>query len=455
MDLLSLQLALFLILSPLAIAIHPYCEIFQRIEDSNASCIRLNVNQSRELNDTAAHSPGCLWEWRAFICWPSAAVGEMVSRPCPSFWDPPLAKRNFTGVVYRNCTEHGWSKLISDVNETCELLRKNSSKPNDNLMSYYFNIKNGYTAGYMTSMIALVTAIIIFTAFRKFHCTRNYIHLNLFMSFILRATSVLTKDAILFSSSSINHCFISTVTCKAAITFLHYCILTNFSWLLVEGLYLQTLLSLTFVSNKKYFWSYCLIGWGAPTILVVIWIVVKLNMENIGCWDGNENKYIWWIIRGAILLAVLINFLIFLNIIRILVQKLRSPDVGGNSSTHFVLTKSTLLLIPLFGVHYIVCACLPDNVAEDLRILIELGIGSFQGFIVALLYCFLNGEVLAELRKCLRGRWPKRDLPFKTRHKGNLSTESSGTADTTQISLMDKLSPKRRRSDRESSFQQI
>lgn len=42
------------------------------------------------------------------------------------------------------------------------------------------------------------------------------------------------------------------------------------------------------------------------------------------------------------------------------------------------LTKSTLLLIPLFGTHYVVFNFLPDYANISLRLCLELCLGSFQ-----------------------------------------------------------------------------
>lgn len=42
------------------------------------------------------------------------------------------------------------------------------------------------------------------------------------------------------------------------------------------------------------------------------------------------------------------------------------------------LSKSTLVLIPLFGIHYIVFNFLPDSAGLGVRLPLELGLGSFQ-----------------------------------------------------------------------------
>lgn len=47
---------------------------------------------------------------------------------------------------------------------------------------------------------------------RKLHCTRNFIHMNLFVSFMLRAISVFIKDSVLYAQEDSEHCFIHTVS---------------------------------------------------------------------------------------------------------------------------------------------------------------------------------------------------------------------------------------------------
>ncbi|XP_073892755.1 vasoactive intestinal polypeptide receptor 2 isoform X7 [Macaca fascicularis] len=241
------------------------------------------------------------------------------------------------------------------------------------------------------------------TRARKLHCTRNYIHLNLFLSFILRAISVLVKDDVLYSSSGTLHCPnqpSSWVGCKLSLVFLQYCIMANFFWLLVEGLYLHTLL-VAVLPPGRCFLAYLLIGWGLPTVCIGAWTAARLYLEDTGCWDTNDHSVPWWVIRIPILISIIVNFVLFISIIRILLQKLTSPDVGGNDQSQYKrLAKSTLLLIPLFGVHYMVFAVFPISISSKYQILFELCLGSFQGLVVAVLYCFLNSEVSS---------WPPRN----------------------------------------------
>ncbi|XP_035990158.1 pituitary adenylate cyclase-activating polypeptide type I receptor [Fundulus heteroclitus] len=423
---LLLQLALWETME----AIHPDCALVLQHMKAQEECYR---TLEQEENNHSSKT-GCPTLWDDIRCWNRAEEGQVVKVSCGNISQLFVDNEAY---VYRKCTEEGWSEVQPDYYVACEFEDDDEEKGQET--TYFSNFKQLYTAGYATSLISLISAIFVFTVFRKFHCTRNYIHINLFFSFILRASAVFIKDLVLFSDENMDHCFMSTTACKSAVAFFQFSILANYFWLLVEGMYLQTLLALTFVFQKKYFWWYILIGWGLPTIIITAWILTRNFYNNNGCWDDTDVAFIWWIIKGPITASLLVNFIIFLNVIRILVQKLTSPGVGGNDTSHFKrLAKSTLLLIPLFGMHYMVFAFLPEHTGAEARIFIELGLGSFQGFVVALLYCFLNGEVQAEMKKRF-WKWQTQSYLSYSKRRRTLFNESSTV---TQISVLDKSSPK-------------
>ncbi|XP_043989981.1 adenylate cyclase activating polypeptide 1a (pituitary) receptor type I isoform X7 [Gambusia affinis] len=332
----------------------------------------------------------CPWMWDNLTCWQAADVGEVVTVKCPEFFHDFMTPEEEIGRVNRNCTEYGWSEPYPHYVDIC-LLDDNTTKPD-----YFASVKALYTVGYSTSLVSLTTAMVILCRFRKLHCTRNFIHMNLFVSFILRAISVFIKDGVLYPKEDSEHCFMLTqVACKAVMIFFHYCVMSNYFWLFIEGLYLFTLLVETFFPERRYFYWYTIVGWGTPTICVTIWAVLRLHFHDTGCWETNEHTALWWVIKGPVVASIMINFVLFIGIIIILVQKLQSPDIGGNESSIYLrLARSTLLLIPLFGIHYTVFAFSPEDVSKRERLVFELGLGSFQGFVVAVLYCFLNGEFL-------------------------------------------------------------
>ncbi|XP_042812630.1 vasoactive intestinal polypeptide receptor 1 isoform X3 [Panthera onca] len=389
------------------------CYYLQLIEVQHKQCLE----EAQLENDTA----GCSKMWDNLTCWPATPPGQVVVLDCPLIYKffSPVQGRN----VSRSCTNEGWTHLEPGPYPiACGLNDKASDLEEQQQSMFYSSVKTIYTIGHSLSLAALLVATAILSLFRKLHCTRNYIHMHLFISFILRATAVFIKDLILFNSEDVDYCTKGSVSCKAAMVLFQYCIMANFFWLLVEGLYLHTLLAVSFFSERKYFW---------------------------GCWNTINSSF-WWIIKAPILTSILVNFILFICIIRILVQKLQSPDVGkSHSSPYSRLAKSTLLLIPLFGVHYIMFAFFPSNFTAEVKMVFELVMGSFQGFVVAILYCFLNGEVQAELRRKWR-RWHLQGFLGSDAKYQHPSGGSNGATCSTQVSILTRVSPGARRS---SSFQ--
>ncbi|XP_032341670.1 gastric inhibitory polypeptide receptor isoform X4 [Camelus ferus] len=167
-----------------------------------------------------------------------------------------------------------------------------------------------------------------------------------------------------------------------------------------------------------------------------------LHARRLGCWERNDIKAIWWIIRTPILLTILvrpappppgglrdfpswearryalfprrfrawvcltlslqINFIIFIRILGILVSKVRTRQMRC-PDYRLRLARSTLTLVPLLGVHEVVFAPVTEEQARGTLRLAKLGfeifLSSFQGFLVSILYCFINKEVQSEIRR--------------------------------------------------------
>ncbi|XP_053530702.1 vasoactive intestinal polypeptide receptor 1b [Ictalurus punctatus] len=411
----------------------------------------IKLEQEQCENRTAANiTSGCKGMWDRIACWPTAKVGELVVIPCPNYFRY-LSEQHNGGNLSKTCTADGWTEVLPImISENCGYNPNGTVDDISSKHNFYQAVKIGYTIGHSVSLISLTTAIIILCIFRKLHCTRNYIHMHLFVAFILKAISLFIKDDVVLYDvvQESDDCFTSSslVGCKAAIIFFQYCIMASFFWLLVEGLYLHALLAVSFFSERKYFWWYILIGWGGPMIFITAWSFAKAYFYDVGCWELIENSDpFWWIIKTPILASILMNFILFICIIRILRQKINCPDIGRNESNQYSrLAKSTLLLIPLFGINFIIFAFIPEHVERQLRLVFDLILGSFQGFVVAVLYCFLNGEVQAEIKRKWR-RWHlERFLGSGTKYQ-HPSIGSNGNNFSTQISMLTRCSPKTQR----------
>nr|AKC34091.1 parathyroid hormone receptor-like protein bf173 [Branchiostoma floridae] len=380
------------------------------------------------------------------VCLPEARPGEKVRTPCPALSvfqqgkhvvaDCQVNGRWHPHIDYRDCWEQGigHKRMLVDM----------------------------YTAGYSLSFISLLIAVVILASFRRLYCTRNFIHIHLFVSGMLKAALLLMKDyfgnvrtvlafwthfcyLVRRDVSNLDPDMLTTsfhssqVGCKVANSLFLFATLAMYFWVLVEALYLHNLLFVSVFSHKKTLKWFVLIGWGAPVLFIIPWIALKTMNDDWDCWIGpSVHPQYQWIYRAPISVIIEGNFLLFLNVVRVLPNKLRTAATAGAqdsgcclccclwpNGTSWRLPKSTLALIPLFGVSGVIFLFMPPDIqgdAQDARLSFDLFFNSFQGFFVAVLFCFLNGEVKAEFQK----RWDRwqmsRDLSHQSVRCSRLSS---------------------------------
>ncbi|KAJ9576991.1 hypothetical protein L9F63_006428, partial [Diploptera punctata] len=277
-------------------------------------------------------------------------------------------------------------------------------------------IKSISQVGYSVSLVTLIVAFVLLTCLKKLRCPRNTLLLYLFFSFIMRAFITLLLDLLLVKGVGLAKdvvvdenglvAFLPDRTnweCKALIAFWNYCLIANYTWIFMEGLYLHNLIFLALFTDTSSITLYVIVGWGLPIFFLVPWILLRISHEDTKCWNTHEDSNIYLLLRIPVIICVLLSFILFMNIARVLLLKMQSIVYLERRKLRYRRwARSTLVLVPLFGVHYVIFVWLIQELKVGTTMMIvylfvDQLFASFQGFLVALLYCLMNSEVCAEV----------------------------------------------------------
>ncbi|KAG7239836.1 hypothetical protein INR49_030548 [Caranx melampygus] len=206
------------------------------------------------------------------------------------------------------------------------------------------------------SIVSLIICLIIFSYFKSLSCQRISIHKNMFLSFILN--SIVT---IMWLSVAVNNNANASnpVSCKVLAVLTQYTSTSCYFWMLCEGIYLHTLIIVAvFVGEQQLFWYYVL-GWGFPILPALTYAAARGLFYNDNCWISSHTHLVY-IIHGPIHVALVVNFIFLLNIVRVLITKLKETHCA-ESTAYMKAVRATLILIPLLGVQFIVFPWRPQG----------------------------------------------------------------------------------------------
>lgn len=324
-------------------------------------------------------------------CWSDTPANTTAFIPCPTVVPGFLSHRR----AFKVCLEDGtWFRHP----ETNKPWSNYTTCVDQEDLGFRQVINNLYISGYSISVVALLVSLALFFSFSSLNCDRIRIHKNLFLSFVVNNTMwIFWYTLVIFRADVL---ISNGVYCQVLHVLVNYFMVCNYFWMFCEGLYLHTLLVVAFLSEKKMMrWLY-LIGWGVPILPTSLyaWLRGSSPADTVLCWI-EDSKYLW-ILNGPVCFSMLLNAFFLINIVRVLVTKLRAFNSPEAHHTRKAV-RATLILIPLLGLQYLLTPFRPPAGSKGEQIYETLAavFTSFQGLCVSLLFCFCNAEVTAAVKK--------------------------------------------------------
>uniref|UniRef100_A0A672M293 Calcitonin gene-related peptide type 1 receptor n=1 Tax=Sinocyclocheilus grahami TaxID=75366 RepID=A0A672M293_SINGR len=323
--------------------------------------------------------PVCNRTWDGWLCWDDTEAGVTSEQHCPDYFqdfDP-------TEMVTKICTESGRWFLHPESNRTwtnftrCNLLTTEGRRTAMNL--FYLAL-----IGHGLSLTSLLISLGIFFHFKSLSCQRITLHKNLFLSFVLNSIiTIIWLTAVANNQELVQE---NPISCKVS-QFIHlYIFGCNYFWMLCEGIYLHTLIVVAVFAEKQHLMWYYLLGWGFPLIPATIHAVARTGI------------FLFCVCHSSCL-SFQVNLFFLLNIVRVLITKLKVTH-HAESSLYMKAVRATLILVPLLGIQYVLLPYKPGGrVSAEIYDYIMHILMHYQGLLVATIFCFFNGEVQAVLRR--------------------------------------------------------
>ncbi|XP_015925665.2 adhesion G protein-coupled receptor L1 isoform X1 [Parasteatoda tepidariorum] len=219
---------------------------------------------------------------------------------------------NFSKSKYGKWDDSGCSFISSNqTHVTCScnhltnfavLMDVNNNVKEDDILSLMTYVCCGM------SSLSLVITLICFLSIRSLHGRRGIITGNLCLALLI------TNLLILFGLDKTGN----KTLCAIIAAFLHFWILSAFSWMLVEGYHLYKMVVLVFErGNQLSVKAYYCFAYGMPLIIVGISFGIKTDFYggDTYCWLSSEDGLMWSFV-GPACAVILINIVVFILTLR-------------------------------------------------------------------------------------------------------------------------------------------
>ncbi|CAF4532157.1 unnamed protein product [Rotaria sp. Silwood2] len=289
--------------------------------------------------------------------------------------------------------------------------------------------------------------------FRRLHLPRNLLHMHLFLAFILRSIVKLifihiiiggytytmityTRDKcgnieILSKSSNLFH----VIGCRLLSSLFWYTDAVAQTFIFCEAMFLFTALT-SHLFRDRGCTLFVLWGWLSPLVWLTMWIASHMITDKLKsrstCWlEGDNTTYFYYFFYVPYAFYLLINFGIFLFLVRLLYSKYRSNYVSTNRTGNRHLIKSILILIPLFGLHSLFVMWVFYHKKQGhtiwyyIAVIFKAIFGDLQGFFTSLIYFYFNTEIRSEVVRQFQRTLLSNDAVRRSSGGDTLSTRLS------------------------------